>query len=37
MAAGLVIALQLAFPHYFCFDALPELNFGRLRRCTQVR
>ncbi len=29
--AGLVIALQLAFPDIFYIPALPELNFGRLR------
>jgi cytochrome c oxidase cbb3-type subunit 1 len=29
--AGVVIAAQLAFPTLFYFDALPELNFGRLR------
>ncbi|MBL9098168.1 MAG: cytochrome-c oxidase, cbb3-type subunit I [Alphaproteobacteria bacterium] len=31
MLVGVVIALQLAFPTLFYFDALPELNFGRLR------
>jgi cytochrome c oxidase cbb3-type subunit I len=29
--AGVVIAAQLAFPSLFYFDAVPELNFGRLR------
>jgi cytochrome c oxidase cbb3-type subunit 1 len=31
MSAGLVIALQLAFPHTFYFSDFPYLNFGRLR------
>jgi len=31
MTAGLVIALQLAFPHIFYFSDFPYLNFGRLR------
>ncbi|HAJ47936.1 MAG TPA: cytochrome-c oxidase, cbb3-type subunit I, partial [Alphaproteobacteria bacterium] len=29
--AGLVLALQLAFPTLFYFPDIPELNFGRLR------
>ncbi len=31
MLVGVVIAFQLAFPSWLYFDALPELNFGRLR------
>jgi cytochrome c oxidase cbb3-type subunit 1 len=31
MAAGLFIALQLAFPHIFYFPDLPWTNFGRIR------
>src|SRR6202012_1897596 len=31
MAGGLIRALQLSFPHWFYFDQLPWLNFGRLR------
>jgi cytochrome c oxidase cbb3-type subunit 1 len=30
-AAGAVLAAQLTYPSLFYFDALPELNFGRLR------
>ena len=31
MLVGLIIALQLAFPHIFYFSDLPFTNFGRLR------
>jgi cytochrome c oxidase cbb3-type subunit 1 len=31
MLVGVVIALQLAFPHVFYFPDLPETSFGRLR------
>ena len=31
MAVGLLVALQLAFPHWFYFPDLPFLNFGRIR------
>jgi len=31
MLVGVVIALQLAFPHIFYFPDLPYTNFGRLR------
>jgi len=31
MTVGLIVALQLAFPHIFYFPDLPWTNFGRLR------
>jgi len=31
MAVGLIIALQLSFPHLFYFPDLPWTNFGRMR------
>src|ERR1019366_4302047 len=31
MLVGLIIALQLSFPHQFYFPDLPWTNFGRMR------
>lgn len=31
LTAGVIIAFQLAFPALLSFDALPQINFGRLR------